>query len=380
MRKLATIRRIDELLPIEGADLVQLAKIDGWQCVVKKSEFNVGDLCVYFEIDSHLPVRPEFEILRRNSFKRMGDREGFRIKTIKLRGQLSQGLALPVNLFFNDFIDSPEDEGQEISEFFFVGIDVSDLLDIQKYEAAIPTQLAGQVRGNFPSFIRKTDQERCQNMARDIFVDNKDARYEVTMKLDGTSFTAYARKEEVQHGTEPGIGGQMAWAEEVISTGVCGRNWELDINEENAGNSLVRMFIDSGLQKALYDLELNLAVQGELQGPGIQQNKESFTSHKLAIFDIFDISKNEYVGPIKRHQIVERLFDFGVNRDMVMHVPVLHMDISLEDLGITNTDELLEFAKGPSLNALIREGVIFKRMDGQFSFKAINNDWLLKHE
>lgn len=380
MRKLATIRRIDDLIPIEGADLVQLAKIDGWQCVVKKSEFKVGDLCVYFEIDSHLPIRPEFEILRRNSHKKMGDRDGFRIKTAKLRGALSQGLALPVGLFINDFVDSKFDEGQELSEFFFVGNDVSEMLDIQKYEAPIPTQLAGQVRGNFPAFIRKTDQERCQNMSHDIFVDNKDARYEITMKLDGTSFTAYTRKEEVQHGIEPGVGGQMAWAELVTRTGVCGRNWELDINEENVNNSLVRMFVDSGLRDVLASFDRDFAVQGELMGPGIQKNREGFTSHKLFIFDIFNITTGKYVAPRERHLILDELWARGVNREMVQHVPVIHMDVPLYEFGLFTTDDLLRFAEGPSIVHPIREGYVYKRMDGEFSFKTISNKFLLKEE
>jgi len=360
MRKLATVRKIDQLLPIEGADLIQLAKIDGWQCVVKKSEFNVNDLCVYFEIDSHLPIRPEFEILRRNSLKKMGDREGFRIKTIKLRGQLSQGLALPIQLFFNDFIDSDEDEGQELCEFFFVGNDLTELLDVQKYEAPIPAELSGQVKGNFPGFIRKTDQERCQNLARDIFVDNKDSRWEITMKLDGSSFTGY-RKDE--------------------ATGVCGRNWDLDINEKNEHNSLVRMFIDSGLQQALRDLGLNIAVQGELMGPGIQKNRENFASHKLFVFDIFNIDQGEYIGPKERRTILKNLYDLGLNENMVAHVPVIAYEAELCDtLGIIDVDGLLFLADGPSINHAIREGIVFKRLDGKFSFKAISNKFLLKEE
>jgi len=361
MRKLATIRKIDQLIPIEGADLVQLAKIDGWQTVVKKSEFNVGDYCVYFEIDSHLPIRPEFEILRRNSLKKMGDREGFRIKTVKLRGTLSQGLALPIDLFFNDFIDSEYDEGQELCEFFWiVGNDLSDLLDVQKYEVPIPAQLAGQVRGNFPGFIQKTDQERCQNIARDIFIDNKGARYEVTMKLDGTSFTAYRKDDR---------------------TGVCGRNWELDVNEENAGNSLIRMYVDSGLQQALHELGLNIAVQGELMGPGIQKNREGFVSHKLFVFDIYNIDQNAYIGPKERRGILKDLYDLGLNENMVAHVPVIAYEAELFDtLGIDDVDGLLHLADGSSINHPIREGLVFKRLDGGFSFKAISNKFLLKEE
>lgn len=360
MRKLATIRRIDDLLPIEGADLVQLAKIEGWQCVVKKSEFKVGDLCVYFEIDSHLPVRPEFEILRRNSHKKMGDRDGFRIKTIKLRGTLSQGLALPVDLFFDDFIDSDEDEGQELMEYFCVGNDLSDLLDIQKYEKPIPMEIAGQVKGNFPGFIQKTDQERCQNIGRNIFVDNKDTKYEVSMKLDGTSFTGYHNDGVV---------------------GVCSRNWELKIDDpKNETNSLVRMFVDSGLHDVLLAFGQNFAVQAELMGPGIEKNREGLGSHKLFVFDIFDISTGRYVGSKERHLIMEELWAKGVNCDMVFHVPVLHTDITLYEYGIFNVDQLLAFAEGPSIKHAIREGLVFKSMNGEFSFKSISNKYLLKEE
>src|SRR5438309_10635527 len=100
-RKLATIRRISKIEPIEGADRIVKATIDGWELVTQKDNYRVGDLCVYFEIDSFLPVRPEFEFLRKGCFKstkNLGD--GFRIKTIKLRGQVSQGLSLPLGDFF----------------------------------------------------------------------------------------------------------------------------------------------------------------------------------------------------------------------------------------------------------------------------------------
>ena len=111
MRKLASIRKIKEILPIEGADLIVLVKIDDWQCVALKTEFSVGDLCVYFEIDSFIPIIPQVEHLRAKAYKKMGDKEGIRIKTIKLKGQISQGLALPVHAFFDMFTASKFDEG-----------------------------------------------------------------------------------------------------------------------------------------------------------------------------------------------------------------------------------------------------------------------------
>lgn len=358
MRKLATIRTINDILPIEGADAIVLVKIDGWQCVAKKEEFQVGDLCVYYEIDSFLPLWPQYEHIRSRTYRKMGDQEGLRIKTIKLRGQISQGLALPVSLFVDEFVDSKFDEGQELSEFFYKGADITDFLGVQKYEPPVPTQLAGQVSGNFPGFIRKTDQERCQNLGRDIFVDNKDSSYEVTMKMDGTSFTAYYNN---------------------MLDGVCGRNWELKI-DENEGNSLVRMYVDSGLQAALRELGGNFAVQGELMGPGIQKNRESFASPKLFVFDIYDIDAGEYIPPLTRRAILNELYNLGLNKEMVQHVPIIGTYLTMEKLGITNVPELLAYAEGPSLVHLIREGLVFKRIDGKFSFKAISNKYLLKEE
>jgi len=358
MRELVTIRKIADLVPIEGADAIELAKIDGWQCVVKIGEFKVGDPCLYFEIDSFIPLLPQLDYLKSRMFKRMGEQEGMRVKTVKLRGQLSQGLALPVSMFVDHFLDSKFNEGQELCEFFYFGADLTDFLGVQKYEAPIPTELSGNVKGNFPTFIPKTDQDRCQNIAYKIFEENKDAFYEVSMKMDGTSFTAYQRDD---------------------IDGVCGRNWELTIDEHNVGNTLIRMYQDSGLQAVLCKLRLNLAVQGELMGPGIQKNREQFKAHKLFIFDMFDIDKQEYLAPKARLDILGKLQKDGLNMDMVQHVPIIAHSANLYDtLGITTTDHLLTFAEGKSVNHPIREGLVFKRKDGKFSFKCISNHFLLK--
>lgn len=172
-RKLATIRKIENLEPIEGKDLIELATLDGWQAIVKKGEYTIGDLVVYCEIDSFLPVKEEYEFLRSRCFKstkNLGD--GFRIKSMKMGGVLSQGLVLPLSII-NDFdkSDITVEEDEDTISFELplgksllplnVGDDVTELLGIQKYEQPIPANLAGKVRGNFPSFIPKTDQERC---------------------------------------------------------------------------------------------------------------------------------------------------------------------------------------------------------------------------
>lgn len=356
MRKLVTIRKINDIVPIEGADAIELVKIDGWQCVAKKGEFQKGDLCVYFEIDSFLPVIPEFEFLRKSSFKRMGEKEGFRIKTIRLRGQLSQGLALPIGSNAPDAVrQSLKNDGD--AEMF--ARDFTEAYGVEKYEPPVPVELAGQISGTFPAFIQRTDQERCQNLVNEIFVDNEDARYEITMKMDGTSFTGFHVDSE---------------------EGVCSRNWELKINEANANNTLVRMFVSSGLRGALREIGLNLAVQGELMGPGIQGNRESLKEPRLYVFDIFDIDEGKYLPPHRRHEVLEVLWNHGLSREMVHHVPVIAMAESLEDLGVFGIDGLLEFAEGPSLVHPIREGLVFKRVDGDFSFKVISNQYLLKEK
>lgn len=360
MRKLATIRKIDNLLPIEGADLIVTAVIDGWTVVVKKNEFNVGDLCVYFEIDSFLPDgNPAWQHLVEKHPRMFEGNRGHRLKTVRLRGQLSQGFAAPVSILDFDSFTRTEIRVLQATSDVQPCADVSELLNIKKYEAPIPGQLAGQVRGNFPGFIPKTDQERCQNLGVDIFVTNVDSHYEVTMKMDGTSFTAYHRDDE---------------------TGVCGRNWELQVNDDNASNTLVRMFVDSGLQAALHEFGLNYAVQGELMGPAIQGNREAFTAARLFIFDIYDIDGGCYLSPEDRHRVITELWNRGLSRDVVQHVPVLSMGVTLAELGISNTKELLAFAEGPSFAHAIREGLVFKRADGGFSFKAISNAFLLKEK
>jgi len=169
-RKLATVRKVLDIRPIEGADAIELAIIGGWQCVVKKGDFKVGDLGVYFEIDSFLPIEPKYEFLRKSSYRQLPTgEEGFRLRTVRLRGALSQGLLLPLG----EFTDLPVDT-----------YDLTSFLKVTKYEPPMPACLAGDAAGSFPSDIPKTDAERIQNLA-DYFEQYKEAEFEVTEKLDG---------------------------------------------------------------------------------------------------------------------------------------------------------------------------------------------------
>lgn len=349
MRKLASIRQISEIQPIEGADLIVRVKVDDWYCVALKTEFSVGDLCVYFEIDSFIPLIPQVEHLRARAYKKIGEKEGIRIKTIKLKGSISQGLVLPLTVH----------AGIEDANLSNIGDDVTDILGVEKYEQPIPAELNGQVKGNFPSFIKKTYQERCQNIGYKIFTENKDTTYEITMKLDGTSFTGFHN-----NGND----------------GVCGRNWQLQLNDDNANNALVKMYVDSGLQSALNQLGRNIAVQGELMGEKIQGNRENITGYILYVFDIYDIDKQQQLSPNDRRDTLQALSNFGMNRDMVQHVPIFAYNVTLEEMGISTVAGLLKDAEGESIVHPVREGKVYKSMDGQFSFKAISNQYLLKEK
>jgi RNA ligase (TIGR02306 family) len=360
-RKLASIQKIRNILPIEGADAIEVAVVNSWKVVVKKGEFKVGDLCVYCEIDSFLPIREEFEFLRKSSYKKLSDgSEGFRLKTIKLRGQISQGLLLPLSV-----LEGPEEYVIGISEqpwgpqlqvgpyddalVIEEGVDVTKELGIVKFEPPIPASLAGKVKGNFPSWGRKTDQERCQNLTKEInLAIQNEYLFEVTVKLDGSSMSIGNRDGEVV---------------------VCSRNLSLDLQQE--GNT----FID--VAKSLNILERikefgNIMISGELCGPGIQGNKESLSNHDFFVFDIFDVDKQEYMSSDERLGITNSL---GLK-----HVPILHKLSSLSSIGLNSVDDILKYAEGPSLNSENREGLVFKKIDGSFSFKAISNSFLLGYD
>lgn len=363
-RKLASIRRIAEIREIPGADNIVCAVVDGWELVTQKSNnFREGDLVVYFEIDSVLPEREEFEFLRDRCYvsaERSVNGAGFRLKTIKLRGQVSQGLILPINEIGarecrGQMCIYVSDETHGMGELIVEeGLDLTEILGVVKYEKPLPANLSGIARGNFPTFVPKTDQERIQNCFRTL--ENKwiDHLWEVTMKLDGSSFTAYYR-------THPDLSeGQF---------GVCSRNLDLQETEGNAFWQAARKY---NLEENLRLLGRSVAIQGELMGPGIQGNKEKLTELSMFVFDIYDIDNKTYVDAYERYDLCEKLD--------LPHVPLIEDEFKF-DKNTLSKDAILEMADGPSLFANLREGIVFKsRTDPNVSFKAISNKWLLKFE
>lgn len=343
-RKLATIRKITNITPIEGADKIELVTVGGWKVVAAKDvNHKIGDLVVYCEIDSFLPIKEEFEFLRKSSYKKLSDgTEGFRLKTIKLRGQVSQGLILPIKeLSIFQFASS-----SNLSE----GDDVTNLLGITKYEPPIPAELAGKVKGGFPHFIPKTDEERVQNLSKeyDEWKLQSKHKFYVTEKLDGSSATYYIKD---------GV------------FGVCSRNLEL---LETEGNTFWKVARELDLENKMKSLNMNISLQGELIGEGIQGNPYKIKGQTVRFFTGFDIDKFERISFT---QLVVMLMELNLQ-----YVPVLN-----DEFGFVLPDTIegmLEYAENKSqLNENTeREGVVVRSMDGTISFKAISNKFLLSEK
>jgi RNA ligase (TIGR02306 family) len=326
MRKLVSVQTIRELHPIDDADAIEVAKVLGWSVVVKKGEFQVGEKVVYAEIDSVFPEKEEYEFLRNGKF---------RIRTIKLRGQVSQGICFPLSVL-------PEGEYEEDQE-------VTELLGVVKYDPPIPACLDGIMKGRYPSFITKTDETRVQVLQHTL-TQNKGAVCVYSEKLDGVSTTFYLKEEEF---------------------GVCTHNLDLF---ETEGNTLWMMAHKYNVEEKLRGLGRNLALQGETIGSGIQKNKYKLPANErqFFLFNIFDIDAYRYLDYDEFMEIAKRL-DIQV-------VPFLHESFILSD----NIDELIELSKGYSVlnKTTKREGIVIKirktkNRDG-LSFKAINPEFLLK--
>ena len=343
MRKLVTVRVVDAIRPIPEADAIECAIVEGWTVVIKKGEFAIGDRCVFFEIDSFLPLDdPRFAFLEKAAIN-WNEQRGVRLRTMKLRGQISQGLILPLSQF-------SEIDALALADPALRQRDWADLFGIGKWEPVIPACLSGEVEGAFPAFIAKTDQERIQNLP-EVLAANDGHAFEVTVKLDGSSMTVFHN---------------------AGSVGVCGRNWQL---RETPGNSLWRVAREDRLLEALAALGRNLALQGEIIGEGIQGNPEKLRGQQFHIFDVFDIDRGGYCAMAERNAIVDSL---RVLEATVRTVPLLEVT-ALDRFG-GSIAEVLAYAEGPSLNpGTSREGLVFKRLDGGLSFKAISNSYLLKH-
>lgn len=320
-RKLASIQRIANLEPIVGADKIEVATVLGWQVVVGKGDFQVGDLCVYCEVDSILPDRPEFEFLKAR---------GMRIRTMKLRGQVSQGICFKL-----DVLPAPVE-----------GLDVSGYLGVEKYDPPIPACLAGVSKGNFPiGFLPKTDETRVQTYRREIAKHINETCY-ITEKLDGSSVTYYLRE---------GV------------FGVCSRNMDLLESESNSMWKWARLnVIEDRMRAYCLSFPGDFALQGEIIGPGIQGNRYGLAVHDVRFFSLIrDYEKVSYTE-FKDAMLITALIP----------VPILQTDWVLDG----DVPTLVDMSRGISILAdVFREGIVIRTLDSKFSCKVINPDYSLKY-
>lgn len=355
MRHLATIREIASIRPIEGADRIEVAQIDGWECVVRRGEFQPGQHIVYIEVDSIVPERPEFEFLR--------DRK-FRVRTIKLRGQVSQGLVLPLSIL-------PVGN-------YAMGMDVTDILGVTKYdpEAQQETLLTrppempknpvmkflmrfkwyrklfmqSKRKGGFPDWIAKTDETRIQNLTTLFDIERKKGtKFSVTEKMDGQSATYFLRKV----------------SRRKYEFGVCSRNIRLDTPDNSSYWTIAKQYNIENMLKQLIGNYETIVLQGEICGNGIQGNKYHISNYDIFAFNLIYPDHKCTTAEIK-----EILAPFGIKT-----VPMIEDSKYLPD----TISELVEYSKGKSVirKEQKREGIVMRNMNGDISFKVINPDFLL---
>jgi RNA ligase (TIGR02306 family) len=333
MRSLVTIQKVKSISAIADSDFLELAHVMGWQCVVKKGEFKAGDMGVYYEVDSFLPLDDRYEFLRSTSYRENANNGmGFRIRTVKMRGQLSQGLLLPLEKF-------PELEG--CGE----GADVTDKLNVKKWYIPETAAAGGAIIGDRPYGIPASDEIRIQS-ALELLDQLKGKPYYITTKMDGTSGIVYY------------IDGKI---------GCCSRNKEIKDEETALYWAPVYTY---GLKEKLASLGKNLVLTGEICGPGIQKNKLRLAALEWYIFDVKDWDAGKYLP-----------YDEAVKLCAELRVPIVPLEERGEQFDYS-LETLLEKAKGKYPSGLDKEGIVVRDALAPkvVSFKVLNNDALLKEK
>jgi hypothetical protein len=360
MRKLASIQRITAIAPIEGADKIEVATVLGWSVVVVKGQFKVGDLVVYVEIDSILPDRPEFEFLRERKF---------RVRTIRLKGQVSQGICFPLSVL-------------KLQDYYKEGDDVTTDMGVVKYDPQLEAErkyalertsihknrmdkffkryawyrrLLRPDRLPFPNFIKKTDEDRIQ-LFPEICETEKDTMFQVTEKIDGTSATYFLVRNK----------GLSALFKPYIF-GVCSRNFQILKSDNSPYWDVAKKYNIESVLRGLFGVYScdTVVIQGEIIGPKIQGNKYKRVENEFYVF-------NCVVGPwyVDNYPLQNMVAPLKT-------VPMLGLDWILPP----TIKEALESANGKSkLSDVEREGLVWRNYDKGISFKVVSPNFLLKYE
>ena len=334
-RKMVTVEEVVDVQPVPNADALDLVTVRGWNVVVKRDEMALGDKVLYFELDSFLPISDKrFAFLAPRGTRKVlvegEELSGHVLRTVRLRGQVSQGLVLPVE-------DFPEVAQCGIGE------DVSSLIGVFKYEKPIPSSITGRTEGAFPlEFAPKTDAERVQNLARN-FDMLKGHEWIASEKVDGSSTTII------------NDGGNIR---------ICSRNWEQKVDED------LPAFIAAQRQGIIEAMEPGMVVQAEIAGPGIQQNRLGLTDITLFVFNVLKdykyLPRAEWPDDLQKNAVPIYPLDFPES----VSEAVAQVD------GIKSRINPQRLAEGVVWHTV--DGTTFQCLGMRDGFKAISNKFLLK--
>lgn len=364
-RKLASVQKIKAIKPIEGADKIEIVQVLNWDCVAKKGEYQVGDEVIYFEIDSLLPDIPMLEWLKGSSWSQKLNK--YKISTHKFRGQISQGLVMPIKDL--EELDRQIHNREECVPIAYVeGTDLTEILEIEKYEPPVSNGPLGDLISH-EWYVPKTDEERIQVCAEDIlpeYMKSERGDWYASVKLDGTSCTAGLFEDMFL------IGGRNQW-----------------YKDENMYTTTVKKYGD--IEKHLRDYQKltgkYIVFQGELCGPGIQSNRLGLKEKEWFIFNVWvsDTGKMDSYKKLDLLRFLNMCDDFGLP-----HVPIIPVSAKFDFKATTDIDEtvenLLKYVDGIKYRTFfddaspsqIAEGAVFRKNDMSYSFKVVSNKFLLK--
>lgn len=348
MRKLASIQYVHDITPIDGADRIELAHVLGWQVVVNKGQFKVGDHAVYFEVDSFLPIEPRFEFLRKSSYKKsdlLGD--GFRLKTAKLRGEISQGLLMPLS----DFPEITTDE---------IGRDVTETLKVRKYEIEERATAQGTIIGELPSDIPFTDEQRVQ-ASPELIKELDGQPYYITTKMDGSSHSIELNADN-----------------EFIVTGH--RYQYLDDGKSSFYGFVKKMGFEQKLRALKAELGAkSIVVQGEFCAPGIQSNPIKLDAPHWYVFTVASNGRRQ--GLAEFETVADRI---GAEKVPVEEVGEHFAEkYPTVDAVLARADESMytvgrQKCKAEGIVVRPTEPVLSETIGTWLSMKAVSNKYLLK--
>lgn len=384
-RALAHVEQIVDIQPIEGADKIEVATVLGWKVVISKSDnFKVGDKVVYIEIDSKVPERPEFEFLR--------DRK-FRVRTIRLRGQYSQGLIVPLSILGKGDYEVGQDVTKKLGITYYVPEDNTrkaakppksmryqsmaarhkELFKRQPFRwlmkrewgRALLFMFFGKKKDKpkaFPTkfaFVHKTDETRIENLPHLLGYHNP---LVVTEKLDGTSSTYILER----------LKGKDKFEFWVLSRNIRQFNEDQDCyHDYNIYWAMAKKYdIEAKLRKYL---EWNpgcdyVCIQGESVGH-VQGNPLKLDEDDLYVFNFID-SSNGRLSSLEGRDIIE---SWGMK-----WVPILDEYFIMP----TDMEEFKQMATAKSVvnPKVMREGIVLRDPKTDLSFKNVSREYLLKHE